>query len=589
MRRYATWIGILLGTLAMTGAASAQGVRVESSVGAGTVYVGDTATLTIAVHNAETQTPPEIRGIPGLTVEYQSASTNSTMSWINGRQSSDVSQNLLYAVTPSRAGTYIIPQQTVLVDGKSYVTNQVQIRAIEPPVSDLSPLTIEPERSAVFVGEPVRLTATWRIGEDISGFRFVTSGGDGVDWVSGPQPPASRNAPPVRWDGDTVTGVLGNLTTSEGVFNSLTAERWFIPLAPGEVVIGPVTAAYDVQTGSRGRGLFRPTQTERRMTRSNTVTVRALPLPADGKPADFTGLVGGYSAAASAAPLRVRVGDPITLTYEIRSAGPMGPVGPPDLESDPGVAESFKLDPEGWHEVPTGNSGARRFTTTIRALRDSISEIPPMGFAYFDTGAGDYRRAESDSIPIRVESAVEVTAADAIGGGGFTPGAAAPVRRELGAGPGGILANATGPSALVNRQTLLLDRFESPVWVAVFTAPPIGYLALLGVITYRRTSDPASRRRSSARRAALSALRSSGDCERAIRTYLSMRFDTSAEALTEADCRRLLSPIDKPIGDELAALMLAGSSARYGDGARNTGIDQSRVEELLRTIDREAS
>lgn len=582
---------IFVATLFLLWPASALGqeVSVTASVSPKNVYVGDAATYTITIHNAETQSPPVVSGVPNLLVEYLSASTNSSMTIINGRRSSSNTQGLNYQATPTRAGVFVIPPQTVFVDGVAHTTNAVRLQAIEPPLSDRSPLSIVPERDTVYVGEPVRLGAVWRIGENIQGFRFMSEGDADIRWTSGPQTAQVRGSQRVQWDNETFTGVLGEVDTSDGVMTTLSVERWFIPLRSGEITIGPVTAVYNAQVGQRGRGFFQQVETERRITRSNVATLTVMPLPERGKPSDFDGLVGRYTARASASPLQVRVGDPISLTYEIRSEGPMGRIEPPDLALDPGIAESFKLDPQGWEETPMNRQDVRRYTTTIRALRDSIDAIPPLGFAYFDTDAGEYRRAESRPIPLMVDATREVTASDAIGGGGDNGGVFRGVERhELGAGPGGVLANATSPDALVNHQTLLLDRFKSPVWIAVFSVPPAGYLALLGVFAIRRSIDPHARRRAGARRAALARLRSSGDPEQAIRTYLAMRFDRSAEALTESDCRQLLTPIDAQAADELAGAMLAGSADRFG-GRSADRPDAARIAQLLRTIDKEAA
>jgi len=588
MQHARTMVALLVMTLLWPALARGQDVGVSASVTPQRGYVGDLLTYTISIRNAETQTPPNIVGVPGLDIEYLNASTNSFRSNINGRRSTTNTQNLMYQVTPMRAGDYVIPAQTIMVDGTPYRTNQAPFRVIEPPVSDQSPLTIKPERGAVYVGEPIRLTATWRIGEDIKSFRFLTENTDGIAWTDGPQPSASGNEQRVQWDDETLVGVLGRVKSAQGMVTTLSADRWFIPLAPGEIKIGPVSALYDVLVGRQSMSIFQRNNTERRMTRSNVAALTVKPLPSEGRPSDFDGLVGRYAASASATPKRVRVGDPITLTYEVRSEGPMGRVGPPDLTGDPGVIESFKLDPGGWEETSLNQYGVRRYTTTIRALRDSITSIPSLGFSYFDTRNGEYRRAASAPIPLRVEATREVTAADAIGGSegqsGSVPGVE---RKNLGAGPGGILANVTSHKALINQQTLLLDRLESPVWIAVFAAPPLGYFAMLGVLVVGRSTDPRARRRALARRAALAKLRSSGDAERAIRTYLAMRFDRDAEALTEADCRELLVPVDALVADELAGAMLAGAGGRYGAGDLEPP-DPSRIARLLRTIDKEA-
>ncbi len=581
---------LLVAVFAMVVAAPAlaQQVSASASINPQRVYVGDAATYTITISNAQAQTPPSVGGIANLKVEYRNSSQNTSMSFVNGRQTSSNTHNLLYAATPAREGSYIIPAQTVVIGGVSYTTNQVQFVAVEPPVSDLSPLSISTERDTVYLGEPVRLRAQWQVGEHITEFKFVTEETGGIEWTSGPQPSGSRNSPAVDWDNEELVGVLSRSRTNAGEQQTLSAERWFVPTEIGTVTLGPVAAVYDVQVDN-GRRLRLRSATERRITRSNEAEITVRPLPVAGQPEDFDGLVGRYTAAATAMPLKVRVGDPITLTYEIRSEGPMGRIGPPDLDADPGIAESFKLDPEGWHETRMGQPGVRRYTTTIRALRDSIDTIPPLGFAYFDTREGEYQRAESRPIPLLVDATREVTAEDAIGGGMFAlggGGAPGVEQTPLGDGPGGILANTLSTGALANQQTLLLSRFEQPVWGAVMAAPPAGYFALLGVLAVRRRADPGARRRKGARRAALARLRSTGDPERAIRVYLAMRFGMDEAALTEADCERLLKPTDPAIAEELATAMLFGAADRYGDRASGDPPSKERVAELIRAIDR---
>ena len=68
------------------------------------------------------------------------------------------------------------------------------------------------------------------------------------------------------------------------------------------------------------------------MARSRPLKLTVLSVPEQGKPAGFYGLVGRYTISAAAAPTKVNVGDPITLTIKIGGSKYLKPVQWPELE-----------------------------------------------------------------------------------------------------------------------------------------------------------------------------------------------------------------------------------------------------------------
>ena len=58
------------------------------------------------------------------------------------------------------------------------------------------------------------------------------------------------------------------------------------------------------------------------------------PLPVIDRPDDFTGAVGKYTMDVLAKPTKVKVGDPITLTINIRGEGNIQTIGEPLLDSE---------------------------------------------------------------------------------------------------------------------------------------------------------------------------------------------------------------------------------------------------------------
>jgi len=70
----------------------------------------------------------------------------------------------------------------------------------------------------------------------------------------------------------------------------------------------------------------------------------------------FYGLVGRYMISASAAPTKVSVGDPITLTIKI-GAEYLKPVQWPELEQISELSENFKMPSQ--KSSPTIENGLR--------------------------------------------------------------------------------------------------------------------------------------------------------------------------------------------------------------------------------------
>ena len=153
---------------------------------------------------------------------------------------------------------------------------------------------------------------------------------------------------------------------------------------------------------------------DRSISRSQPVTLNVRPLPTQGRPANFTGLVGQFSIDASAQPTQVSVGDPIDLRVRITGPEPLDRLLAPDLARDPAFAGPFRLSADGLRLDSSQNSGSRTYSTTLRATSDRVTRVPPVELAYFDTRAGEYRVARSQPIPLTVRPTRQVTAGDAI-------------------------------------------------------------------------------------------------------------------------------------------------------------------------------
>jgi hypothetical protein len=201
-------------------------------------------------------------------------------------------------------------------------------------------------------------------------------------------------------------------------FTVVTATPLLVVNHPGEYEIEPITATMNKVTRWR-RGVFGRREPAsmvrlRAVDRPRKLVIR--PLPLDQAPASFAGAIGrGFTLKVEADRTVVRVGDPITLIILLRGEGNLGSAALPPLSADGGLdPKRFRL-PRG--EVSGTLSGdSKSFTVTVRVLDESVAEIPPLAYSWFDPQMGQFQTARSNPIALRVQSTRMVRAQDVVSG-----------------------------------------------------------------------------------------------------------------------------------------------------------------------------
>jgi hypothetical protein len=130
--------------------------------------------------------------------------------------------------------------------------------------------------------------------------------------------------------------------------------------------------------------------------------VNVLPLPTEGRPADFSGAVGTFSLAVTASPVDGRPGEPISLKMRIDGKGNF------DLVQSPVLTDST-----GWKIYPAsakfagqnGGKGAKTFEQAVIPADSSLTAVPPLNFSYFDPAVKDYVSLRSEPIPLHLRQA----------------------------------------------------------------------------------------------------------------------------------------------------------------------------------------
>ena len=570
-RHIARSLGILIGLMLIGAAAAAQEISVQAYVESETVYMGETFVYQIVVDGADNATPPDVSAFgPDFSAQFLGGQNSSSQSItvINGRVERQVQRRYVmqFNLTPRRKGQLTIPAVPVKVKSQTFSTNPVVVGVDTPVETQDFKLRMTLSRSSCYVGEPVVLTVTWYIGRDVEEFAFsmpVLGSGDFAVETPEVKVDQTRRYYRIPVGAQEVIAEKGTGVLDGRNYATIGFKKALIPRRAGTLAIPEMSVQCAAVSGNlRGRAFFddffndnffgaRRGAMKKYVVPSNAPSLTVKDLPQEGKPASFAGLVGEYRIAASASPLDVSVGDPITLKVTLGGPDYLGSVDLPPLADQTELSTYFKIPDERADGKIVGRS--KVFTQTIRAKNESVKEIPPISLSYFDTKKGRYETVSTAAIPIVVHSTKVVTAVDAEGV------SSGPMGSPLEGWKQGIAYNYEGPAVLESQQFGLVSALASPPWLAALFLPLAAYVALLTTTVARRRREADVQGRM-ARRAfrrlkqRLEAIRKGGAsgaqlCEQvlgAMREYLGDKVSTAGSTLTTADVVKILAEKGAP-------------------------------------------
>jgi len=151
------------------------------------------------------------------------------------------------------------------------------------------------------------------------------------------------------------------------------------------------------------------------VTKNITVTspqnpFTVLPLPAEGKPADFAGAVGSFKVSSDVSSPTNTAGDPLTLRLHISGTGSFDRVDSNMLTGDP-QWKTYRPKATFNKADPTGFRGEKIFEQPIIASQSGAQTIPPLSFSYFDPNERRYETAKSAPLQVTVAPSAADSAA----------------------------------------------------------------------------------------------------------------------------------------------------------------------------------
>jgi len=591
--------------------ASAGEITVRAVVEKQDVFVGESFLLQIQVDGDDSPAEPDLDNLVDFHVQPRGGQQNNSESItiINGKMERVSRHGYIfnYSLTPKKAGNLTIPPLSVTAANRTFRTQTITILAKKPVETDDFKLRLHLSKKECYVGEPIILTVTWYISKDVNGFEFSLPYMDDSRFTVASRPVAI----PAGHEGDYITIPLGRNeavaqkgtgTLDNRQYTTVSFSQALIPVRTGQITLPQATVKCEALSGFRRdqrrdpfnrffrddmfdnffghnrRGIYSTV-----ITPSNEPVLTVKPLPDQGKPVHFTGLVGEYSIATLAKPTEVNVGDPITLTIMVTGPEFLNNVELPPLAEQPGLAEDFKIPSE---MAPGEIQGhAKVFTQTIRAKHPEVTEIPAIRLPYFNTETGRYEAARSAPIPISVKATRVITALDAEGD--TTP--AAPAPHKISGLDTGIAHNYEDLNVLENQRPVSTSWMITPGWLVFLILPPVAFLIMFTTTTVlrKRQEDPAglaAKKAYTRFEKALKHIRTQDDpgqaytaLAEALKIYLGRKLRLAAGALTYGDVEKRLTDtgVDSEILTALKTVIDRCEACRYAGADHMESIEST--------------
>jgi len=421
---------------------------IRTDVSPDEIFMGDSADYAVLFENMPTKDLPDLKHLEAdFKVDFVKTETGQSMSVFNGNVTKVLRQVHRYKLTPKRAGTLTIVGPTISIGGQNYKGADQVLVVAAPEKQDLvfaelltsaprvfgsqefevtlkillRPLPDEPNRDPLLpLNQPPAIQINWADPVP-QGLQPTT---DLSNWL---QNLKSRDehgfsVNNLSYGGGGFFGQLlvCNLAVGREMHATLDGKnleyyvyelkRSFRAEKNGTYSFGPASI----------KGLFVDGVKQRRYTgrklvvTSNEASVEVRELPAQ-RPAGFSGGVGAFNIDASAAPLELRVGDPLTLslTFErLKGAGSLEQLGAPDLSLNEKLSSDFDIVDKNPTGATSGNT--KKFSYSLRPKRAGVS-IPEITASLFDPTKEAFIDVKTAPVPLKVSEASALNAAEIVG------------------------------------------------------------------------------------------------------------------------------------------------------------------------------
>jgi hypothetical protein len=348
---------------------------------------------------------------------YLGSGSSQNFQYINGRMS--VSKTISYHFHATSVGKFQIGPVIITAGGKRYQTDPIAIEIQKTP-SQSKPtqrrdtpsqgtgpaegdlfLRATVNKKQVYQNEPVIVTYKIYTRVNVTSFGYTKLPGTAGFWVE--EFPQARQP-------ETHSEILEGKRYTIATIRKMA----LFPMSPGTKTIDPLEIECEVRVQRRSRDIFDDFfsdpfgRTVSKPVKSKPVNVKVLPLPEEGKPPDFSGIVGQFKIIGTVDKSGVKTNEAVSFKVKIEGKGNIRTlpepkvVFPSDFESyPPKVTEN--IDRKG-----LAVSGSKTYEYVLVPRIPGIQKIKPVRLSTFNPETKKYTTLLTDEIIIDVAKGKDV-------------------------------------------------------------------------------------------------------------------------------------------------------------------------------------
>lgn len=294
---------------------------------------------------------------------------------INGKFTTTKEQSVVYELMAERAGQVYLRNVKVEINGKTIPVKEVRVNVLtEAKKIPDAFIEVETSKTKVYLGE----------GMDVRYYLYFRSSIAANDVAEFPKlnkfikrfhKTLNNSVETVQYKGQLLRRVLAY---SARVY----------PEKTGTLVLDPMKLSVQiVENDYSGFGGFGSQRYRNKELASPRMEIEVLPLPAEGVPPGFTGLIGEHEFVLTAPKSKYLVNEPIELKLQVTGKGALENMESPIIYSDNNL-EQFDTKSE---VTELGAQEAKKvFEYTLLARGKMNIPARELPLAYFDPGTGKY-------------------------------------------------------------------------------------------------------------------------------------------------------------------------------------------------------
>jgi hypothetical protein len=405
--RVAVWLVVI--SAAVTAPALAQDVSVRAYLDRNQVGINQLFVLNVEISGTqEAESEPELPDLSTFAT-YLGSGTSTSMQMIGGRTT--VSLTIQYRFQAAKEGAFEIGPVEVEAGGKTHRTEPLKITITTTPMParpgarpeesiELEPedlfVTAEVNRRTTYENEPVIVEYRIYTRVNVDSYSISRLPGTAGFWVEEFTESGSPRVERVVRDGvQYVTAPIRKVA--------------LFPTGPGKRTIEPLAIEAQVRVRRRSRDPFRDFFGESLFgTRvpvgvaSEPVDIEVLPLPAEGRPVDFSGFVGRLELSGSLDRAEAETNEAVTFRLRMKAEGNVRALSEPEIA----FPADFEVYPPDVSENVdrSGNrvSGTKTFEYVLVPRAPGAKTIPTVELSYFDTSRRAYANAATKPLAVEV-------------------------------------------------------------------------------------------------------------------------------------------------------------------------------------------